>query len=110
MKAEEASGDQHVAAVEDDVRLFRQAVLLLVAPLAEIGADDQGGHRDADQQGQQVERLSGELEGERVGHIAGRQQLEVFGNGPTEAPPSTVSASPLKISMPASVTMKAGIL
>jgi hypothetical protein len=32
------------------------------------------------------------------------------GNGPTEAPPRTVSARPLKMSMPASVTMNAGIL
>ncbi len=62
-------------------------------------------------QRQHVEGLAEQRAAEDVGDEAGAESSwNSFGNGPTDAPPSTVSARPLKISMPASVTMKDGIL
>ena len=60
---------------------------------------------DAEQQREEVEAL----DAEDVGQEAGGDQLEAGGNGPTDWPASSQSVSPLKTSMPARVTMKAGI-
>ena len=76
MKPRKAAGNQHVAAQEDDVRLLRQAMGLLLPALLEIEIDDERRHDGADDQGQQVEGRRQQGDVEHVRHIAGAQKLE----------------------------------